>query len=391
VADSDSKKNDGNSNKSDNKDVVEVPGKPEKAEQPKRSSGGKNWLAAIALLLAVAAIAISAYQWQLGFNSQQQLAVELATLDSRVDSQAQDGRTVQRAIDRQTEVVRLQQEKLLEQINQLKQQLNSQHKRILSLSTTDRNDWLLAEAEYLIRLANQRLLMGKEITGAKDLLIAAADIIKELDDSALHSVRKALANDVATLNAANKLDVEWLYLRLGAAAQQIDQLRLFEAPVLSAEAVEETTPDNWQQRFLSGLEVAWEKLKTYLQIRRRDEIYQPALAPEYEAAVRQNVRLMLEQGQMALLAGKQRLYEDSLNKASHWIKTYYTLDASASQAVLASIDDLKQQQVEIVLPDISASLRALKDYMDMMHDVSVTLPPAKSSEPVAEQSAGKGA
>ena len=41
----------------------------------------------------------------------------------------------------------------------LPQRLDSHNKRLLSLSSTSREDWLLAEAEYLLRLANQRLLM----------------------------------------------------------------------------------------------------------------------------------------------------------------------------------------------------------------------------------------
>lgn len=338
---------------------------------PKKSGPGTGlWL--LTLLIAIAGVCLSIFLWQGGIAQQQSLQQSRAAIAGaiqRVDGQAENNKKLQGQFDQWQANNQLQQQQLLQRIDNLQQQLSSQQKRLQSLSTTDRDDWLLAEAEYLMRLAHQRLLMGKQRDSAMQLLTAADAIIKDLDDHALYSVREALANDMANLRAAVTLDLEGHYLALAALAQQAEQLPLIQSLQLSLPRPEVPVAQSWQQRLAVGFQAALDKLSGYIQINRRDDIYKPLLAPEYEAAVRQNVRLMFEQAQMASLAGKQKLYEDSLSKVDHWLATYFTLDKVSTDAVVAQLQYLKQQQVAISLPDISGSLRALKAYVENIHQL----------------------
>ena len=356
------------------------------ADKPAKVKRGAGLaVALLALLIAILAAAGSAYLWQLDVKQQQLLEkdqAEIASALQRVDQQVDDNRILERRfsqLDQQTTSGLRQQQLLQQQIDELTRQLNSQQKRLLSLSTTDRADWLLAEAEYLMRLANQRLLMGKEVKGALELLKAADAILVELDDSGLFALRRVLAEDMAALWAAGSLDIAGIYLQLAAVANQAQQLKLIEMPQLQVAPVEAQPDQDWQQRMQAGLNAAWQKLAQYIQIKRRDEIYKPLLAPEYEAAVRQNVGVMFEQAQLAALSGQQRIYQASLAKAKHWLEMYYTLDQASTAAVLSRIDDLAQQQIALTLPDISGSLRTLKNYLQSIHKVnSISNLPAKS-------------
>jgi uroporphyrin-3 C-methyltransferase len=353
----------------------------------KQKRGGGKLVAILALLFALIAIIACVYIWYLQQQQQQQFQGSqgsIAGAIQRVDQQSDQNRLLQRQLDRQVDSAKQQQQQLerqfTEQINGLRRQLNNQQKKLASLSTTDRDDWLLAEAEYLVRLANQRLLMGKEVKGAMNLLAAADEIARELDDTALYPFRQALADDMAALRSASRLDIEGVYMQLGALARQVDQLRLFELPELQLKKPEPTAAQSWQQRLDSGLQAAWAKLGNYVQIKRSDEVYQPLLAPEYEAAVRQNVRLMFEQAQMAALAGKQRLYDDSLAKAKQWLRNYYTLDKTATRENLRRIDELAALQITLPLPDISGSLRELKQYLENLRpSTSAASKPATSA------------
>jgi uroporphyrin-3 C-methyltransferase len=344
--------------------------------------------------LAIAATAIvvvisGAYFWQSDLQQQQrlqQLQIDIAAALQRLDSQAAASREIQRQLDIQSNNRVEQQQQLDRQLQELQQQLASQHQRLLSLSTTDRADWLLAEAEYLMRLANQRLLMSEDVQSAQALLQAADNLMVELDDSALFAVRRVLAEDIAALRATATIDREGIYLQLAAAAQQAQQLRLNALPQQESVRTQDAQPKNWQQRLQSGLQAALQKLANYIQIKRRDEMYKPLLAPEYEAAVRQNLQLMFEQAQMATLAGNQRLYEDSLAKAKNWLTNYYTLDKTAAQALTATIDEQARKPVDVALPDISASLRALKHYLATIHNVAL---PAVTKKTTEQQSGKK--
>lgn len=340
-----------------------------------KSSGGI--FTVLTFLLVVIALGACFYIWQLLGQQQQQFESgksDIATAINMTAEQDEINVRLRRQLESQTDEASRQHRELASQIAALQQQLSSQQKKLASLSTTDRDDWLLAEAEYLIRLANQRLLMGKEVAGALDLLSAADDIAKELDDSALYPVRQALANDMAALRSAAKLDIEGIYLQLGALAKQVDQLRLFEMPELQIKSAEMAAPATWQERLDSGLQSAWNRLSSYIQINKRDDVYEPLLAPEYEAAVRQNVRLMFEQAQMAVLSNKQRLYQDSLSKAKDWLNNYYRIDAASTEEQLRQIDELAKLQISVPLPDISGSLRALKSFVDVSRPMVVSEP-----------------
>lgn len=360
------------------------PGAPS-AEAKKTGAGNKAAvvLAGLSLALAVAAIAGSAYLWQ---QSQQQTQLldqvldksraDLAGAVQRVDSVIDQNRELQRQLDLQSLSADNTRQALEQELKNLQQQLASQHKRLMAMSTTDRDDWLLAEAEYLMRLANQRLLMGKEVQGALELLKAADSIVRELDDSALFPVREALAKDMEALRAAGSLDLEGIYLRLEALASRVQKLQLQKLPSMKMPAETEPVVASWQQRLQAGLDAAIEKLSGYIKITRREEHYTPMLAPEYEATLRQTIRLMLEQAQSAALSGKQQLFENSLDKAKHWLSTYYTLDQQTTTAMLETIEQLSANQVEVNLPDISSSLRALKNYIETIHPPA----PAKNNQ-----------
>ena len=121
-----------------------------------RSTGLATGLAILAVIFAIAAAAVSWYLWQSGAQQQQQLQRSQADISAaiqRIDVQVSDNRQLQRQFDQQSAAVGQLEKNLQHQIGQLVRQQASQKKSLLSLSTTDRADWLLAEAEYLIRLA----------------------------------------------------------------------------------------------------------------------------------------------------------------------------------------------------------------------------------------------
>jgi uroporphyrin-3 C-methyltransferase len=337
----------------------------------------------IALPLAIVAMIGSAYIWQQSQMQQNQTTENISSLQRQLQQQQQSEQTLRSLVDKQNFKHRQERRQLTEKVNALYLSLNVQKKRLQSLATTDREDWLLAESEYLMRLANQRLLMGKELQGAADLLAAADDILKDFDDAALYGVRKILAQEITALKSAARLDLEGVYLRLDAMATQVDQMGLFKAPQLNIQSTEQTAVviESWQQRIESSYQQAKNKLAQYIQIKRRDKSYRPLLAPEKEAVIRHSLRLMFEQAQLALLAGKQQLYDQSLDKSQRWVNDYFAIDEQQVAIFNGLIEKLKQQAVTVDLPDISASSRALKNYIETIHEI----PKKKSEDPKKEE------
>ena len=242
-------------------------------------------------------------------------------------------------------------------------QLAEQREELARYSANDREDWLLAEAEYLLRLANQRLIMAGDTVAAEALLHSADKVLRELDDMGLHNARGAVAADLAAVRAVPKVDVEGIYLRLSALVGQAGKLVIFQLPEPEPQPQPAAAQD-WQGRLRQGYEDALIKLSDYIIIRRRDVPMQTLMDPQWEGLVRQNLRMLLEQAQVALLSGNQVLYRESLQRAQHWVGEFLESDEAAARAMAREITQLADLTVAVPLPDISRSLRTLDDAIE---------------------------
>jgi len=327
---------------------------------PARS--GFNWLSLLAIVLAILALAATAAVF---YRDDTRRELSDFRIQALIQDQGAALSQLRQLLSDQRADDRAARGQLTGRIQQLQSQLDTQQQRLVALAASDHSDWQLAEAENLMQLANQRLLLGGDIKAALEQLMAADAIIRKIDDSALLPTRAALAKDIAALKAVEVVDVEGTYLTIAAVADQAEQLHLVKSMDMNeAPAAPAGVDDGWSERLQSGLRAALAKLDQLVQIRRRDEPYKPLLAPQYEAALRQNLKLMFEQAQMALLSGNQKLYEHSLSKARDWLTTYFTVDEHATQAVATAIDELKARRITMALPDIAESRRELKAYLN---------------------------
>lgn len=249
-----------------------------------------------------------------------------------------------------------------EQLGQLQRSLRDQQQRINDLSVEDRESWQLAEVQYLLRLANQRLIMTGDTESAEALLRSADNIVRELDDADLRNLRSAVASDLAALRAVPKLDIEGLYLRLDALIRQTDALVLFELPKRRVEA-DAVTAEDWRTRLAQGYEVALAKLSEYIVVSRRDVPVETLMDPQYEGLVRQNMRMLLEQAQVAMLSGNERLFRQSLERAEGWVTQFFKADEQAAVAMADALRQIRDERVAVNLPDLNASLQSLDTVM----------------------------
>ena len=70
----------------------------------------------------------------------------------------------------------------------------------------------------------------------------------------------------------------------------------------------------------------------------------------------------MQTARLALLRGEQPVYEQSLGDAADWLVTYF--DANSPQVIAAkeTIDELQGGMFAAKAPDISRSLRLLRQY-----------------------------
>ncbi len=360
---------------SDQKAAIAAPASssPAPSAPPAKSagkSGGSSAVGWLALILVLALAGAAGWSVMQGMEREKNLKRRIVQLEKQ--SKAEDidvsaelrnlERDLQRQLNSGLEQARTDAGRQSRELAQLNQQLLAQAEQLASFSANDHESWLRAEAQYLLRLANQRVIMARDTESALALLGSADSILRQLDDATLHEVRAAVAAEQAALRAVPKVDVEGIYLRLSALIEQADRLVIFQMPdqeQMAAEAGSED--DDWQVRLERGYEQAAKKLSDYIVIRRRDVPMHALMDPQWEGLVRQNLRMLLEQAQVALLSGNQTLYVESLQRSQHWVAQFFDTDEAAAKAMAREITQLEGQTVQVIMPDLTRSLQALDE------------------------------
>ncbi|AXY43179.1 uroporphyrinogen-III C-methyltransferase [Halomonas sp. JS92-SW72] len=332
--------------------------------------GGKAGLAAIVLviLLAIAVVLFGWQAWQKLEAQQARIgelesasgqfasAADLAGLESRLD---EGERERDAALD---DAIASLQGEFADYRGEVNQTLDRVLDELSSEQEADERDWLHAEAAYLLRLANQRLQLERDVEGAAALLRTADQRLREADNPALVPVRREIASELAALEAVPRVDRTGLWLALNAQQQQIARQPLSQEieEITVRSGITEAPSGTWQQQ----LSRFGQELKELVTIRHHDADLEALITPEQESYLRQSVRLVLEQSQLALLKEEQSLFEASLDKALTLIEGYYDTDASGVQSVVERLGELKAQAIRPELPDISGSQQALATFIE---------------------------
>ncbi|MCK5892953.1 MAG: uroporphyrinogen-III C-methyltransferase [Endozoicomonadaceae bacterium] len=318
------------------------------------------------LLGLIATLGVGGLGWK-GYRIWQQLPTNdqlIAAVDQALISSQEARQSVSR--------LQSQLSKTRKQYNELLSRISNLDRKLTRIQNSDRNDWLLAEAEYLLRMANQRLLMMRDIKSARILLSQADQLLITFDESCLFQVRDVLSTEIAALRAIEHFDLEGTWLAINALIGRIDKLPFLppnefksapSEPLFGARARANT----WQEHLQATVVDTWDAFTRQFRIRTdRSEVVTALLSPSEEMYLRQNLRLMLEQAQLALLQGKKRLYQESLRNVVSWLKIWFLHVGQEVTAIQDQIDDLLQVPVLQTLPDISHSVVKLKRCLDRL-------------------------
>ncbi len=345
------------------------------------------FLVFLALLLGAAALALGAWQW----DTQRRQVMPPANTAERLEALEA---LAQRAPDqrlgdalRDMEQTRARLGGIDARIDMLETRDEALARRVTGLGSADRQDWALAQAEYLERLANQSLLMGREAQAALDLLRSADEVLRSIDDPALYAARAALGRDIASLREIAGFDVEGIYVRLAALAGRIPTLTLLQRTLPPAfGAGTEAPPAAVDQRWWSRITALLERLVV---VRHRNESARPLLPLAEESQLRMMLRLGIEQAKLALLATEPRIYRDALGEVRALAADTLASGDGATRAFIAELDALAAIDIAPALPDISGSLHALRAHVlpaTAEHEASVpeaALPAAPEEPPAA--------
>ncbi len=330
------------------------------AGAPPRSGRAATVLAVLALLLAAGAGAAAYYLW---VNMQALRATEQAGAESLQTRLHGEIREQAGRLEKEQAQGDAALEQRLQGLQRQQETLQSGVQNALERVGRRRADWLVAEAEYLLRIANHRLELARDVSTARAALQAADQRLRQAGDPVWLPVRKAIAEELQRLDAVPQPDTAGLALRLSSLADRVAELPVHETPG-SAPAGAAATPAPGDLETVQGWKTLganlWRELKGLVVVRRNNAQARPLMPPQERYFLTQNLRLQLEAARIALLRGQPEVYRRSLAEARQWVGEYFAPDAAPTRSMLQALEQLAKADIHPQLPDISGALRTMQ-------------------------------
>ena len=245
---------------------------------------------------------------------------------------------------------------------EIREAIQSVHRRIGG----DNSHWMAAEAAYLIQIANHRLQLEWDVNTAISALEMADARLRDSADSIWIPVREILALEIASLKAVEEVDVESLALKLSGLTGGVKNLKLLgtgPVPARDTMPVGGKQPDSEERNLKTLFHDLWQGFKSVMVIRHHGQPVSALLPPDQQLFIQQNLQLQLEAARVSLLRGNQALFDSSLKSAAQLLNEYFDTDDAGVSSYLTEIEALTGFNIRPQLPDISASMIALREQL----------------------------
>lgn len=343
---------------------------------------GKNTGPVLGAIAIVLVIALGAGGYYHTHQQAQQLIAANQTLQQQLEALKQSQQQERSAL----EGLLQQQGKTLDAADReqatLTRQLNELQEKVAIISGSDAKTWLLAQADFLVKMAGRKLWSDQDVTTAAALLKSADASLADMNDPSLLEVRRAITEDVSTLSTLTQVDFDGIILKTNQLSNQVDNLRLAdndndEAPMDQDSSELSSSIGEWRQ----SLTKSWHNfMADFITVRRRDSSAEPLLAPNQDIYLRENIRSRLLVAAQAIPRHQNEVYKQSLETISTWVRAYFDTTDPATKAFLEELDTLSQQSITMDVPDQLKSQPLLEKLMQTRVRNLMTQSPAAHQE-----------
>lgn len=311
-------------------------------------------LAILAILLSLGAAAACGYLFLSQNDRNQQMLSSINSLEATLQATRED------------------QQKNLQQLQtnlqQLQINLERQHAETLSVKNSmaglyssienTQQTWSVEEVHQLLQLAVDQLLIAANIDGALTALNIADRRIADYGDPELQPVRQQIAQDIASLQQIERIDLAGTINRLHAVEQSIDNLQ--PGSTIAATDKKTTTDQNSTDKTDSIWQQIVQDLSGVVKIQRIDQPAIPLIPPDQQYFLRENTRALIMTARMALLRNDGETYKNSLQQAQQWVMKYFNSDSQNTKWTINELKKLEAINLNPQLPDITGSLVQLQ-------------------------------
>ena len=322
---------------------------------PEKKTGHKPRNTATALAVLAIAIAMASGVG-LYINAQHQSRQQTATNEALAEQLAElqhdsagEKQRLTRQLDEQTRALSTAHDRQAA----MSQQLDELKEKVATISGNDAHTWLLAQADYLVKLAGRKLWSDQDVTTAAALLKSADASLADMNDPSLIDARRALTQDISALSAVSQVDYDGIILKLNQLSNGVDNLRLADndsddEPMDADSGELSSSLREWRQNLVKS----WHNfMDDFITIRRRDTTAEPLLAPNQDIYLRENIRSRLLIAAQAVPRHQDEIFKQSVDTVSTWVRAWFDTNDPATKAFLGQLDELSQQNISMDVPD----------------------------------------
>ncbi|GLT15247.1 uroporphyrinogen-III C-methyltransferase [Vibrio algivorus] len=314
----------------------------------------------LAVLLTGSVIAFEAYQYTQSQQIIDQLKAQVNQLNTQLNQQVE---TNQETIKKQVTTL---QHKLETQAEQQSKSIKSLQLAITDIKGRRPNDWLLAEADYLVKMAGRKLFLEHDVESATQLMISADQRISALNDPSLVSLREAMTDDITQLKSLPIIDKEGLILKLISLQKEVDQLPLANAllPKEEKQQQEVVSEDinDWQTNLVTSLK---DFAGHFITFRTREGNTTPLLSPTQHFYLKENVKAKLETAIKGVYVENNDIYQTSLNVTQEWSSKFFNQQSIKVKEFNKEISNLQEKDITV---DYPIKLKAQQPLTDLISE-----------------------
>jgi uroporphyrin-3 C-methyltransferase len=229
--------------------------------------------------------------------------------------------------------------------------------RELSRSADDR---VLSEVEQMLVLASQQLQLAGNVRGALAALQAADQRLARADKLAATPLRRAITQDMDKLKAVPQVDTVGIAVKLDTLIAQSDTLPLPIAEAGPARVASRTYYSDEPSGLSRAARDFWDEMKNLVRIRDMEAPDAVLISPSQAYFLRENLKLRLLSARVALLARDEPSFREDLKSCQAWVAKYFDPRAKSTAATQAALKQVAESPVSITVPDINASLAAVR-------------------------------
>jgi uroporphyrin-3 C-methyltransferase len=311
----------------------------------------------LALLVAVAAFVVAAWQWYDSRKELRAIKQELGRRLAETDTQSKESRIVAEQVREAVAEAQVKLGVLEARIAESQNQQIALEALYQELSR-NRDEWAYAEIEQALNIAAQQLQLAGNVKAALIALQTADGRLQRMDRPHLLALRRAINRDIDRLKALPFVDTLAISTRLDNMIAGVDAfpLAMEMRPQPDGEAPVAADGGAWTRFWRE----AWSDLKQLVRVQQMDKPELPLLTPSQAFFLRENLKLRLIGARLSLLARDAASYKADLKAARDWLNRYYDTRNNNVAHAAAVLRNLHEAEVSITVPDISGTLDAAR-------------------------------